>query len=90
MKFLRGCLLPAAAVISVVSLPFTIGLEGICIWNFLQFHHACVESNNGVTIAFMIALIPIALMGLLFVAGRVVSLWLRDDPQADNLSDPGP
>jgi hypothetical protein len=90
MKLVRGCLLPAAAVMSVGTLPFTIGLEGICTWNLVQFHHACVYSDYALTVAFMVALIPVALMGLLFVGGRLVSLWHADDRQAENLSDPGP
>ncbi len=90
MKLVRGCLLPSAAVISVVTLPVTIGFEGICMWNLVQFHHACVYSDNGLTLAFLVALTPVALVGLMFVAGRLVSLWHTNDRSAENSSDPGP
>jgi hypothetical protein len=64
-------LLPIAAVIAVATLPITLGFEGICIWNLVRFRHACLYGDNLLTTAFLIALLPPGLVGVMFVIARV-------------------
>jgi hypothetical protein len=85
-----GCLLPIGAVIAVITLPFTAGIEGICVWNFVQFGHACWEGNTWQTILFMAVLLPFPLVGIMFVVARFVSALTTADKGSDRYSDPNP
>jgi hypothetical protein len=66
-------LLPVAAWLAVFTLPFTVGIESLCAWNFVQFNYACYEGNTAMTVAFMVILSPLPAVGLLFVFSRFVT-----------------
>lgn len=85
----RGCLLPILAVVAVVTLPFSVGIESICTWNFVQLGHACYEGDTWLTIVFMVALLPLPVVGLMFVVARFVTAFTTTDNESERFSDPG-